>query len=76
MILFIFNQLNKYNFQKYLNIYHRVRSLIRIEESKCAVSIKRTVSSQKLKPEYYKVSIIRPGRSRLLEFEKKIVLVV
>ena len=25
---------------------------------------------------YSKVSIIRPGRSRLLEFEKKIVLVV
>ena len=27
-------------------------------------------------PAYSKVSIIRPGRSRLLEFEKKIVLVV
>ena len=25
---------------------------------------------------YYKVSIIRPGRSMVLEFEKKIVLVI
>jgi hypothetical protein len=33
-------------------------------------------TNMKISSDYSKVSIIRPGRSRLLEFEKQIVLVV
>ena len=38
--------------------------------------VHKIASIAKIKKKYSKVSIIRPGRSRLLEFEKKIVLVV
>ena len=40
------------------------------------VSYKKEVVQRAVEGAYSKLSIIRPGRSRLLEFEKKIVLVV
>ena len=46
------------------------------ENVKCRSVCLSFPDSEKLPLQYSKLSIIRPGRSRLLKFEKKVVLVV